>query len=256
MSECDAYGNGWCCTSGASVVEIGVFEVSIFSGALSFILIMMVIYLLIQIGVHYYDLHNPPKTKPVSSTSSLLEKRRSAIPGHTGTPIKQYNSISSLESPVPQSPIRGKNTSLIQTSDFEYSATQDDDGVTDFTDNETFSRDYIMELPDRQYSQSSLINVYRQYEKQLGVASKFESKKKTTDEKPGMRGFHFIYLLLLATWFIIESVLLFTGTPTTKAQKFIDSLVYLMHGIFYFLKNILFIFLFIYLFIFFCFRFY
>jgi hypothetical protein len=91
-----------------------------------------------------------------------------------------------------------------------------------------------MELPtDRYGSQSSLINVYRQYEKRLGVASKFAPKKRDDDyEDPVamLRGFHFIYLLLLACWFLVQSVVLFTGTPVTFTERVLDTLLYISHG--------------------------
>ena len=103
-------------------------------------------------------------------------------------------------------------------------------------EDEENSVDYLMELPDRLQSSSSLINVYRQYEKRLGVASKFQPHQKSNHEEKivTLRAFHFVYLLLVVTWLLVQSIVLFTGTPDTAIELFFDVLLYISHGSYFF----------------------
>lgn len=221
-SACAQYGNGWCCTSGASIATLGSYEIQIFSVILSIMLIIMLIFILVKIGIHYYYLHTSNIEPKQTETQQAKEKTK--IQAETNSKYLTFAENIQPPSPAPLPP----QEKDIQTSDGDFSTVMED--TIEFTDQDTFSADYIMELPDRQNSQSSLIKVYRQYEKQLGVGSKFLEKRNKIPVKPTMRGFHFIYLLLIAAWLLVQCVVLLTKSQTSTTARVIDAILYISHG--------------------------
>lgn len=221
-SSCQDYGNGWCCTSGASIATLGSYEIQIFSVILSIIMATMLLFIIFKIGVHYYYLHTSnlePKIK-----EEAKEKSKIVDPETNSKYLTFAENIQAPPSPA-RLPIQERD---IQTSDVDFSTMEEN--ALEFTDQDTFSADYIMELPDRQNSQSSLIKVYRQYEKQLGVGSKFLEKRDKVQPKPTMRGFHFIYLLMVAAWLLVQCVVLLTKSQTSTTARIIDGILYITHG--------------------------
>jgi len=221
---CSQYGSGWCCTSTAEVVTILDYDITIFSLFLSIVISIMLAFVLFKIGRHYYYLHNPPgspkEEKLVKGPSTITDSATNS----------KYLTFAEHVQP-PASPASLNAPDRIYTSDADLSMEEPHSQG----ENDTFSADYIMELPDRQHS-SSLIQVYRQYEKQLGVGSKFLEKRDKQTPKPTMRGFHFIYLLLLGAWLLVQCVVLLTKSPTSTTARILDGTLYITHA---FLDNLI-----------------
>ena len=191
---------------------------TIFSVVLCGVMIAMLLYLLTKIGMHYYYLQQP---STLSDEKKPIKRGKPTLID-SATNSKYLAFAQTLEAP-PASPLASRFPQ-IQTSDADISNMDDQ---MEFTD-DAMSADYIMELPDHQ--SSSLINVYRQYEKHLGVESKFMDKKDKVKPAPTMRGFHFIYLLMLAAWFLVQCVVLLAKTPTSTTGRVLDALLYISHG--------------------------
>lgn len=190
---------GWCC----KVATYQFHTITLFSDALSLILIGMFLFILINIAINYYKLQKEREATKNNETSlkSFLASTS------TYATIQETHSINTADLKLNKENKKNKQYSLIDT----------DDDIVEIPNNKNM---------EKSRAKASDRHTRNSFQSVNAATAKFHKPKKITQS---MRKFHFLYLLLAGGWFLLQAVVLLSSSESYMKYLF-DIILYEGHG--------------------------
>ena len=201
----NTYDCGFCCDIGTTT--IGNSNIQVFPVGLSIIMGIMLLFILVKISINYLRLHRERQNQKVLGNSSQIYQTFNYPPP-----------ISTIQSSKNDEPL--------------YPSREDEDlhrPLDDFSSEENIQIQPV-ELKKDEDEEESIPKVYH-------LSSR--DKRGKRDKQYPIRWFHFIYLIVAAGWFLLQSLVLLSSS-NSPLIRLIDTFLYEGHGKFKIinLKNI------------------
>ena len=253
-NSCTLY--GFCCDLGNEKMSIGTYSIDILTFVLSIILLITLCFLIIKLSLNYISLQvitfkpNGFQTlKPINDAEEEEENKNALFSRNIYNSNSNDSSYSTFSfSDHSNQSNKSNNTNGNNSNEYQkknkvnfFQNSNDDYSNNYGTSSDTESMEFPS--PSNNNNNNNLNNKKKKKEKKKEKKTEepnrnfdFEENQNHQLRENSLRPVHFLYILLVVTWLIVQSLILLIPMPTTSSTflQIVDALLYEVHCSFFF----------------------